>query len=309
MGKQWEKLPFMLLTLTLFLFFFFISSLSCSHSQEKVKIRFGITSGHMSESAIKDTKAAFELWLRRLALKKGYETSSEVKYCKTLGEIDSALASGEINCIGLSAIEYLSLKQKNQVMPVLSYFKNNSPYETYMLMVHRDSPCRNIRDLKGKNIVVEEGRKGIGPLFWLSTLLLEAKLPPHHNFFGFVKKEENASKSAVPLYFKQIDACIITRSSYKVLSEMNPQCSKSLRVLKESSPLVQNMVCISKTFPEKGKEDFISVGVTMASDIEGKQILMLFQLDALILFKEEHLRGAEDLKNLHDSLSHKNGKK
>jgi len=307
MGKQWQKLAFIVPVLSFFIF------LACRpsfpHSEHKVIIRFGITSGHLSESAMKDTKAAFEMWLRRLARKKGYETSKEVKYCKTLDEADSALAKGEINSIGLSAIEYLSMKQKNQVIPLLSYFKNNSPYETYLLMVHQESPYRSIRDLRGKSIIVEEGRKGIGPLYWLDTLLRESGLPEHKVFFAGMKKEESANKSAVPLYFKQTDACIITRSSYRVLSEMNPQCTRSLRVLKESLPLVQNMVCVSRSFPDKVKEDFVNVGSNMALDVEGKQILMLFQLDALIPFKEEHLKGAEELKNLHDSLKPRSAKK
>jgi ABC-type phosphate/phosphonate transport system substrate-binding protein len=299
------RMPYMLSILALlFVYSLFFPSIALA-SGEKVRLSFGISSLHLSDASQKDTKAALEIWLLRLGKKKGYVVEPEVRFYLTLDEIDSGIARGEINCIGMTLIEFLSLKSRNMIIPLLSYYKNNSAYETFLLLVHKDSPFKSMKDLKDKRIIIEQGKKALVPLYWLDTALLEENLPTHGKFFTMAKTEDNSSRAAIPLYFKQIDACVISRSSYKTITELNPQLGKNLRIIKESPPIVLNLVGVAKTVAQKEREDFADMGTKLSTDEDGKQILMLFQLDGLIPFKEEHLKSAEELKNRHDSLLRK----
>ncbi len=199
-------------------------------------------------------------------------------------------------------IDFVKFRRKDMVVPVLSYYKNKSPYETFLLVVHMESGLKSLKDLKKRKIMVERGKKTFVPHYWLETIVMKEPHLLPKDYFGSVVMEDNPLRTTVPLYFKKADACVISRSSYNVLVEMNPQYEKSFVILKESPPLAMNMVCLRTTFPEEQKMDFVSVGSSLDAEVAGRQILTLFQMDAMIPFKDEYMKSAAELVKHHDSL-------
>jgi ABC-type phosphate/phosphonate transport system substrate-binding protein len=166
---------------------------------EKMILRFAFSSMFLSETNRTDTKAAIEIWLRKLGEKKGYTVDSEVKFYDTLEELETAMVKGEVTCMGMMMIDFVKFRHKNLVVPVLSYYKNKSPYETFLLVAHRESGVKSLKDLKKRKIIVEQGKKTFVPYYWLETIVMEDSHLLPKDYFSAVVMEDNPLRTTVPL--------------------------------------------------------------------------------------------------------------
>lgn len=273
-----------------------------TYGSEKMILNYAISSQFLSDTNKADTKAALEIWLRKLAEKRGYTIELKVKFYDSPEELETGMVKGDINLIAMMMIDFVKFRCKSLVVPVLSYYKNNSPYDTFLLVAHRESGIKSLKDLKKRKIIVERGKKTFVPHYWLETIVMEDTHLLPKDYFGAVVMEDSPLKSTVPLYFKKADACLISRSSYNALAEMNPQYEKSFVILKESPPLALYLLCLRTTFPEKQRIDLVSVGSMLDEEVAGRQILTLFQIDKLIPFKAEYMKSCSELVKHHDSL-------
>ena len=82
----------------------------------------------------------------------------------------------------------------------------------------------------------------------------------------------------------------MAESSFDVMSELNPQLRRDLRVLARSRPLVPAILCFRADFESPEKERVLTALRELHKTPAGEQVLMIFQSEELVSIDEDPLR-------------------
>lgn len=89
---------------------------------------------------------------------------------------------------------------------------------------------------------------------------------------------------------------MITNSSLKLLSELNPSLKNQIRILYSTNPIILGFTCLNANKKnDEAYKIFKEVLPTLNENEYGKQFLNLFGAEKLVLFKEEYLKGYNSL--------------
>ena len=127
-------------------------------------------------------------------------------------------------------------------------------------------------------------------------------LPECEKFFATIKSVNRASQALLPVFFQQVDAAVVERHAFKTMVELNPQLNEQLTVLAYSSPLVHSIACLNRNADEQVKKAIIDTASKLGESTNGRQILILFQLDRVVPFKPSHFEALVALVKEHHDL-------
>jgi ABC-type phosphate/phosphonate transport system substrate-binding protein len=274
------------------------------YGEEKI-IRIAFSNSTISDANLKDAKLAMEIWSKSLAAKMGFEYRTEVKFFKDLATLHGAVKSGEVDFVQFDSFDYVRWPHRNIVEPILVGDKNGTPLEKFYIIVHKESGIRSLAMLKNRKIIIERGNKAGIPLIWFDTALLREGLPLARRFCSSVHLEDNPSRSVLPVYFRQADACVVTDRAYNTMSELNPGFSSKLAILLESPAFIIGFFCARKGTDEYMRQSFIESGLSLEKEVEGRQILTLFRLDRVSLYKSGYISTTEKLSREYETLMRK----
>jgi len=236
-----------------------------------------------------------ESWSRTTERKLGniWKISS-VAY-KTFSAAENALKSKEVDILVMIPEEYLSLRTSSLVIPILSADYGNNFYNELLLLVRKDSGITGIKQLRGTKILIDNGQQGTIPMKWLDSLLARQFSSKAQEFFGRLSEATKGSKVILPVFFRQVDACIANRSHYETSAELNPQIGRQLTVLAESPGFATGILAMRKDAGDLRRDAILKTLLEIHLDPRGKQIMTLFRIKRLIPFLPEHLVSVEKI--------------
>jgi ABC-type phosphate/phosphonate transport system substrate-binding protein len=85
--------------------------------------------------------------------------------------------------------------------------------------------------------------------------------------------------------------------------ELNPQLNEQLTMLASSPALIHSIVCLSRNSDEEVKKAILDTAFKLGNDTAGKQILTLFQMDRVALYKQSYLEAMTALAREHHDLA------
>ena len=97
------------------------------------------------------------------------------------------------------------------------------------------------------------------------------------------------------VFFRQDDACIVTRDVFEAMIELNPQVGAELTVLVTSPEFMYGVTCLRKNLDEENQKRLLENAIQLQTYPKGKQILTLFRRDEVVLFKPSYLESIERL--------------
>ncbi|NVN92718.1 MAG: PhnD/SsuA/transferrin family substrate-binding protein, partial [Desulfuromonadales bacterium] len=224
-------------------------------------------------------------------LKQSGDTS--VVIFKTLAEAEKALEHNEVDILVMIPEEFISLRTRIPLTPVLSADYGKNFYDELFLVVRKDSGITRISQLRGKSLRVETGQKGSVPLQWLDQIILSRTSSGAKGLFSNISEIPKASQVLMPVFFKQCDACLVSQTSFDVMSELNPQIGRQLQVLEKSPGFVTGILAVRKDVRNPRRDAMVEILQDMHNDPKGKQLLTLFRINRLVPFRHEHLAAAE----------------
>lgn len=264
-------------------------------------IRLGFSSQVLVELNETDARAALKIWAQTLGEQVDIPVGPVIIY-PNLTAISTALHERSVDAISLTVPEYWTLQKKHAFGPFLVGQVHGELTEQYLLLVHRDHPARQLADLRGQRINVQQGSHASLSKIWEETLLLENRLGHAENFWSRIIYSNKITGVIIPVFFRQTDACIVTREGFRTMSELNPQVGKQLRILAESPALLTNVFVFSAEVDPRHPAKIIAEGTRIADSATGRQILALFQSDKLVLGQPSDLQSAFTLLEQHERL-------
>lgn len=223
---------------------------------------------------------------------------------RDMDDLEKAMRAKQVDIAVLIAQDYVQLRERLPITPVLSADFGRNFYDVLQLLVRNDSGITRIEQLRGKTIKIESGQKGTLPSKWLDMILLSRFSSNSYGFFSSVDETAKASQAIMPLFFSKIDACLVSRDSLETLAELNPQIGRTMRILETSPGFVTGIIAVHRDSSHPRREAMLHAIRDMHQEAKGRQLLTLFRINRLVDFKAEHLVSVDKvLKDARTSVS------
>lgn len=196
--------------------------------------------------------------------------------------------------ISLTGIDYLALRELVSINPLFISSRLKNPLEAYVLLASKDIDSLNdIARLPRRRLVLENlGERNVGQI-WLDNVLWEKGYEESKVFFSTIRKADKPSRMVLPVFFGQAEVCLVPKSAYYAMVELNPQIGTHLKVLMRSPEFVRSIHCTIPSLNSRLVEAIKQNAVKMAHTVDGQQLMMIFQFQRHFLFDPEYIKGTE----------------
>jgi ABC-type phosphate/phosphonate transport system substrate-binding protein len=266
-----------------------------AEQETNAPIRVAFSSSFFVDVNENDAGAAVRVWAQVLGRDHGIPVDPVVKIFRGTNAIIEVMRSHVIDMITVTTDELWALRKEVAVGSFVYGVKGGKIQEQYVLLVHRDSGIERLADLRGRALVLfQNPRASLAPM-WLDTLLAQegqARLAAH---FGQVVQCTKPSRAILPVFFRQSDACLVTRQGFETTVELNPQIGRQLKVLACSPDLVPALFCFRNDYQSPWRNKLLAEIEKMHTTPAGHQVMNLFQCDRISEGPESNLNSAFEL--------------
>lgn len=228
-----------------------------------------------------DARAAVKVWGQTVAREHGVPASPDPLIFKDYTELLNALSAQRVDAVGITLPEYAKLSQQMRFGPIFITYNSGSITEEYVLLVHQSSPVGKPDDLADRTLLVHENPRSSVAQFWLDSLLAEQGLKPIDEFVEKITRSTNITKVVLPVFFRQIDACLVTRSSFSTMAELNPQVGKQLRIIAGSPAIVPTVLVFRANYEPEFKQKILDGLRDLHNTPAGRQVLTVFRSEKM----------------------------
>ena len=290
---------------------FFVSCLSSSFAQathEKDKdiiFTLAMMKNMFVNVDINDAFVAIKVWTQEINKRMNLGMEPNPKLYTDIDDLLKNLQKDDVSMVICNTVEYLQNKARLPIKPVLV----DPNEDSFILLVRNKDKINSMAELRSKKLNVYVGTNANLANIWLEVALKESKLGDTETFFSDIKNGTTPSQVILSVFFGQSDVCMVKKSAFVTMSELNPQVGKSLKVIQTSVPFIDGMACFTDNFLTK---NISSKVLKAAYDVDkypsGQQIFSLLRTRQVSPFKEEYLESTKNLLKRYNELENKNKK-
>lgn len=249
-----------------------------------------------------DARSAMSVWISTLAKDLSIPVDSEPVMFEDIDAVARSSATDTIDAFALTTEEFSVLSGRIPFDSLAATEQRSRVTEDYVLLVRQESAVFRLDELRGQRLVVLTTSRTSLAIIWLDTVLLQKGFPPAAEFFAPILSNSKPSRVVLPVFFKQADACLITRRSFEVMAEQNPQLGKQLRVLASSPGLIPLLFAFRADRRSAYRDKIVEGMKNLKASEAGRQILNFVQAGGVVELPASDLTETLDLIALHRSL-------
>jgi hypothetical protein len=164
-----------------------------------------------------DARIAMKVWADAIARQSGMAIEYPQSIVSPTGELTRMIRQKSLDGFGLLTEEFLDVASMVDHKTIMVDDRYAEGGEEYLLLVHQDSGLKKIEELRGKSLMVEKNTRAALALPWLELALAGAKMRPVNEHFSRISANSKPSRVVLPVFFRQADACLVTRSGFEVM--------------------------------------------------------------------------------------------
>ena len=277
-------------TVRLGLLFLAATALGQGHTAEPDHpFRFGFLPALVQDVNENDFRASMKVWAEALTKDGAVNIDQSVIFYRDRGKMIDALQSGAVDGVAIPTPEFFLIRNQVKFNHYLLGVTEGSVWDEYVLLVHAQSDINRLEDLQGRSFILLRHPAMCLAAPWLDTCLLEKGLKPM-DVFCHVTEVSKITKTVLSVFFKQADACIVTRKAFKTMCELNPQVGRQLRVLASSPKFGLGGLFMREGCSEAQQAKLIADLLKVHTKVSGKQVLTVFHSERM----EEHPASVMD---------------
>ncbi|MBK7980990.1 MAG: PhnD/SsuA/transferrin family substrate-binding protein [Ignavibacteriae bacterium] len=279
MKKKYGKKALINILTLLIVMLTIYSDLIAQDAQTKHNSNIGITNEMFNDVNIRDAKVIIDLWAKMIHERFITSLQTSTFIYKNIDDMIKDINSEKVDYLFLNVPQYLMHKSSLKIEPYYGTLLNKKKSFDLLFIGKKEITLKSFNDLRNSTIVVQGGRyKTLSELF-LDYLCLSNGITKKENFFKKIIFEENASKTILGTFFGKNDFSIITSSTFDIMSEMNPQIKKTLKIMYKRKNLVNDLFCFRSTLAQKYKDLAINFGNNIDSNPKTSQVYKIFKID------------------------------
>lgn len=264
--------------------------------------RVGFVSSMFADISEHDAQASVRAWTQTIARQHHIPTDSNTTIFRGMPATLQALRDRKVDAAGMSIVEYAALREAIRLDPIFATQVGRRVAEQYLLLTHQASGINAVRDLQGHRVGFHHKVKSGLALAWLDPLLAQERLKPVAEFAGKITRNPKIAATVLPVFFRQSDACVATRSGFETMVELNPEVGKQLKILATSPEFVPAVVGFRADYSPPFKEALLAGIRGLHLTPAGQQVFTVFQSEKLEERPVACLDGALALMEMHGML-------
>jgi phosphonate transport system substrate-binding protein len=209
-------------------------------------------------------------------------------------ETDKMLEHGELQFAFVCSGPYVKDHEKFGAELLVAPQSYGQPFYHAYIIVHKDSPIKDMAGLKGKHFAFTDPKSNTGKIVPEYMVGKEFKQTPE-KFFKKVTYTRSHDKSVEAVAKKLVDGASIDSLIYDYAVKKNPQFTSQTKIIKKSPKYgIPPVVAIKQADPAlKAKIKDIFLG--MHNDPEGKAILDGIMVDKFIVPKDADYNSVREM--------------
>lgn len=247
----------------------------------EVESRLGLFSQRFESLPENDVKAALRVWLQKISEAENIPMDSEVSVFRDNPQTLEALQKGEVGGLITTFEQFYELNKKVEFAHLFLTELEGTYQERMLLVARKNGRVKGLADLRGGTLNRYKSSRTVLGLSWLGLELHKAGLPPLEQLVTKVTDRIKLTDAVLPVFFGKVDAVLVNENGFTVMKELNPQLAQDLVVVAESEPLVPVLLAFLKDFQPDYLPDLLAVLEELDNTPAGRQILLLFQCDAI----------------------------
>ncbi|MFH0998838.1 MAG: PhnD/SsuA/transferrin family substrate-binding protein [Pseudomonadota bacterium] len=241
--------------------------------------RLAFSEKMFSQVQVEDARAAMKVWMMTVFRERSIPTDPDPKIYDNLEEMLRGSQGKPAEGFGITSEECWQLSKEIKIDRLVVGAINGRIAEEYVVLVHRDSPIGSLADLRERSLIVLENPRMSLATIWLDTFLLQNGMAATAKFFKSTTLANKLSQVVLPVFFRNSDACLVTRRGFQTMSELNPQVGKQLRILATSQELVPVLFAFRADHASPFREQMLVEMRRLPETPAGQQILTLLQTE------------------------------
>lgn len=276
----------------------FVFLLACSPAPggatpvEPEVLRLGFSYAMFSGINENDARASIKTFATTIARERNIPADLEPRLYEGADAADAALRRREVNALGLTTIEYWLIRRQLDFGPSLMAVRDDDPAEHYVVLAHRAGPIATLADLRQQRLAIATGPRMSLASLWLDLELAHHHQPPAAELLERITEFPKPSKAVLAIFFRQIEACLVTRAVFETMVELNPQVAREVRIVAESPAFVPALFAISADFSPPFLAKLVREFTALHTSVAGEQVLTIFQTDHVAFRPESELQPA-----------------
>ncbi len=209
-------------------------------------------------------------------------------------EMDKMLEGGEVSIAFLCAGPYVKDHAKFGAELLVAPQSYGQPFYHAYIIVHKDSPIKDLAGLKGKKFAFTDPKSNTGALVPTYMVAKEFKMPPKQ-FFREVTYTGSHDKSVEAVAKKFADGASIDSLIYDYAAKKNPQYTSETKIILKSPPYGIPPIVVRKDIDPVLKEKIKNIFMDMHKDPAGKAILDGIMVDKFIVPQDSDYNSVRDM--------------
>ncbi len=257
-------------------------------NQDSKPYRFIFSINLFHNQKTEDAKASTTILMNKLKKDKDIKEDFEIIICNSEKEILDEIKS-DFDFLLVTAVEMAAVRKSGRAKPVLINQSQNSYGFVYYLITNTENEINKIEDLKDGSINVLARAPGQVPSIWLDKLLRDHKFPTKELFFKDINYDNNATNVVLSVFFNKVSASIVSKASFELLCELNPEIQKKIKIIEVSKALLFGVVHFMNKNSDKKREKLVyDTLLDLDKDAYGKQLLSMFNVEKIVPYREEY---------------------
>lgn len=261
--------------------------------QQPEAFHVGVTSSMFSSVNTNDARAAMVVWANEIATTRGLALAPTATIYDGADDLRTAVDAGRVHLVLLSVEQFHRL-QRPEFGQILFGDRAGQVTEEYLLVTKKGAFAR-LADLKGRSVFTVEGIDHDMSVVWLEHALRQQGLGPSSKHFGAVTRAPKVARGVLPVYFGQAEACVVTRSAFELMIELNPQIGAALAPLAVSPPLVHSVALLDRRYAASLRPKLLEALLALRGTARGQQVLNLFGVEGMVIADAATLAPAIDM--------------
>jgi len=276
-------------------------ALSFAQTQGRL-FRVGVSIDTLAGANINDARAAYKVWTKEIGRSLGMVRTEMIpEIFIPSAQMIKMIHEGSVDCFAITALEYAKIADLLDPDAVFIEDYSADGLE-YLLVVHSANPYKKVEDLRGSQITTHHHHDTTLLNIWLSLLLANSGLPPLDRFFESQVSRDNLNQVVLPVFFRRTQAAALTRRSFNMAVELNPQLGRDLRVLATSPKVIPMVFCFRRGSDAEGVREFKDAMLKLRTVPAGQQVLELYQIKGYTARQSSCMKGTLEMVHQYDRL-------
>jgi phosphonate transport system substrate-binding protein len=200
-------------------------------------------------------------------------------------EMDSLLEKNELSIAFVCAGPYVKNRAKFGAELLVAPQSYGQPFYHAYIIVHKDSPIKDLAGLKGKKFAFTDPKSNTGKLVPTYMIAKDFNAVPEA-FFGEVTYTRSHDKSVEAVAKKFVDGASIDSLIYDYAAKKNPVFTSETKIIRKSPPYGIPPVIVRKDIDPALRNKIRDIFLNMHKDRTGKAILEGIMVDKFIVPKD-----------------------